>query len=198
VLGDPVDRAVRHWRAMNAALSRSTVGPRGVDRAAHMAAYTNGTTLSRKVRTEATQLGECLHTRSARGEQLVSAWQECTSRACNWAECIIGTGLYAPQLRHFLNYFPRERFLLLEEEMLTSQPQLVASTLSHFLELPRPLHSDAVRAAASNRSHSAVVGDALRRALRTFYAAHVPYVRALFEQLAPAGAAWSNAAWLNT
>ena len=69
VLGDPVDRAVRHWRSINAALARPTIssGLRGGNERAQMIAYTNATSLSRKVRAEATQIGECLRSRKAAG-----------------------------------------------------------------------------------------------------------------------------------
>ena len=126
----------------------------------------------------------------------MEAWQECTTRACNWFECIVGAGLYAPQLRHWLRHFGRESFLLLEEQQLRSQPELVASTLSRFLALPRPL--TAAQVAASYTNHTTpVVGDNVKRTLRSFYAPHLPEVRRIFTELAFEGSRWADAPWLH-
>merc|ERR1711988_1102792 len=120
-----------------------------------MAAYTNGSTLSRKVRSEVTQIGECMRSRdSSSAAELVLAWQECTTRACNWMECVVGAGLYAPQTHQFLAHFPSDRFLLLEEEQLLSQPGFVASSLSAFLELHQPILPGAILALSSNHSRT--------------------------------------------
>ena len=216
VLGDPVDRAVRHWRSINAALTRpaglplrgSAAKGTGGERA-QMTAYTNGTTLAKKVRNEATELSQCFkktpgHASNGRSSsipatQLVSAWQECTTRACNWVECILGGGLYGPQLRHWLKHFGSDRFLLLEEEQLRTQPEFVASSLTGFLELPKALDPSSIAWMAGNHStgRATVVGEQLRRALHQFYDEHAPHVRKLFEELAPKGSNWASASWLN-
>ena len=183
-----------------------------------MAAYTNGTTLARKVRTEGGELSSCLRSRGGRrakgegggkgvdggeggdgeGGVDVGVWQECTTRACNWVECILGAGLYGPQLRHWLTYFGPDSFLLLEEEQLRSQPQWVAAALTAFLALPKPLTADGVLSVATNHTHTKVVlGDALRRTLRAFYDEHLPQVRRLFADLAPPGSQWAQARWLS-
>ena len=171
-----------------------------------MTAYTNGTTLARKVRVEATGLGQCLRemyvlsSRSTTGSDSaneVRAWQECVTRACNWIECILGAGLYAPQVLHWLQHFPPERFLLLEEGQLRSQPGWVAHQLSAFLQLPKRLSAEGVLAVVSNHTHSSVVGEALRRTLRSFYDEQAPQVRRLFERLAPTGSEWAAARWLS-
>jgi len=99
-------------------------------------------------------------------------------------------------MRHWLRHFGADRFVLLEEEQLRSQPEWVASTLSTFLQLPKPLTAEAMLSTASNHSHAPVVGDALKRSLRSFYDEHVPQVRAIFEQLAPPGSKWADAPWL--
>lgn len=92
------------------------------------------------------------------------------------------------------------RFLLLEEEQLRSQPDWVASTLSHFLQLPKMITANSIVAVASNHTnhaHAPVVGEVLRRTLTTFYDSHAPHVRAIFEDLAPAGSNWAHARWLH-
>ena len=211
VLSDPVDRAVRHWRTIVAALARAPGGPRsGGERGAPTArAYTNGTTLAKKVRAEASQMEACIAggqgsagggngggAATGGGALAVRKWQECTTRACNWFECIVGAGLYAPQLRHWLQHFPRERFFLLEESQLSSQPETVASALSRFLALPRPLTPAQVLGAFPNHT-TPVVGDAVRKALRSFYSPHLRDVRQLFGELAFEGSRWADANWLH-
>jgi hypothetical protein len=122
-------------------------------------------------------------------------WKECTTRSCNWFECILGAGLFAPQLRHWLSIFPRESFLLLEEEEMRTQPALVASRVSTFLRLFQPLTASAVLAASPNRS-TPLLGDAVRRGLRDFYAPYASDVRQLFSELAPPDGGWMAARWL--
>ena len=130
--------------------------------------------------------------------QLVSAWQECTTRACNWVECILGGGLYGPQPRHWLKHFGSDRFLLLEEEQLRTQPEFVASSLTGFLELPKRWIQAALHGwRESSTGRATVVGEQLRRALHQFYDEHAPHVRKLFEELAPKGSNWASASWLN-
>ena len=86
---------------------------------------------------------------------------------------------------------------MLEEGQLHSQPRWLAQRLSDFLQLPKPLSTESVLSlSASNHTHAAVVGEALRHALRSFYDVHTPQVRQLFAQLAPPGSHWAAARWL--
>ena len=251
VLSDPTERAVRHWRALSAAIARDggrraeigagggsgsgsggsgggrapltgAGGVGGVARlhvrgdASHLLSYTNGSTLLQKLRAEATQLTQCVDAAAAGsdpssgsgsvgnagggglGSISVSAWHRCITLACNWYECVLGTGLYAPQLRHWLRYFGPERFLLLEETSLRSSPATVAKRLSAFLHLGSPLTASALLAAAGNRSAAPVVGDSVRRLLKGFYDKQAPDVRQLFRELAPdSAAAAASVRWLH-
>ena len=58
----------------------------------------------------------------AAGALAVRTWQECTARTCNWIECILGAGLYAPQLRHWLDHFGRESRLTSPTHLPTCHP----------------------------------------------------------------------------
>ena len=201
VLSDPVDRAVRHWRSITSALARAPAPARGGGGERGYSAlvgYTNGSTLSRKVRTEALDIARCISQNRADNskhkELAVGTWQQCTTRACNWYECVVGGGLYYPQLRHWFSLFPRENFLLLEETQLRDKPALVADRVSAFLRLARPLAAEQLRAVAANHTH-VPVGDAVRRTLRSFYDEHVHGTQALLHELAPSG--WEAAPWLS-
>ena len=249
VLSDPVDRAVRHWRSITAALARGGGGVGGGSGAggasggggggggtgpgggasgaramrplgargevSHLASYTNGSTLVRKLRSEASHIQQCLTARGAKnggraasggggggeGSSVsVRAWQTCTTLACNWVECVLGVGLYAPQLRHWLSYFPSERFLLLEESELRLNPKATGLRLSRFLAGPVPLHGTGVLATAANRTlRPPTVGESVRRVLHSFYHKHTPEVRKLFEELSmdeSQGESWQGARWL--
>jgi len=121
------------------------------------------------------------------GSVSVSAWRRCITLACNWYECVLGTGLYAPQLRHWLRYFPPERFLLLEETSLRSSPATVAKRLSAFLNLSSPLPASTLLAAAGKRSAAPVVGDSVRKLLKGFYDKQAPDVTQLLRELSPEG-----------
>ena len=124
VLRNPSERAVLHWRSLNAAMARVPAPTRKVRNGVpvlsrltlELAAYVNGSTLARKARVEGEAMRRCLHARRELGttETSVDDWMACTTLACSWFECVMGTGMYAPQLRNWLRYFEPKQLLLLD------------------------------------------------------------------------------------
>jgi len=208
VLRDPVERAVRHWRSLqaNAArppnrhlLKRST-GDVVTPRISDLHGYLNGTSFVKKVRQEVTQIQECLNSLQpnsvkVRGITDISHahWEMCMTLACNWLECVVGTGLYAPQLLRWWEYFRRDQFLVLNHNELLSEPQHVAERVHAFLDMASPVVEPLPRGESYNST--AVVGDQLRRFMQRFYSVHNKQLKALLSQLAsPNG--WKQADWL--
>jgi hypothetical protein len=115
-------------------------------------------------------------------------WRFCTTTQCNWLDCLVGTGLYAPQMRGWLAAFPPDQMLLLEASQLAVEPLRVASLVETFLAVP-PLAGMAEMGRAAYQGKQALAD------LRAFYAPHNKNVRRLFDALAPPGA-WHLAPWL--
>jgi len=110
---------------------------------------------------------------------------------------VLGAGLYAPQLRHWLRLFPANRFLVLEESELREHPADVAERLTRFLALPQPITSERLSAIVNGSRYARpTLGDSMRRALSAFYAPHAPELRALWRELEGGAGHWSGARWL--
>jgi hypothetical protein len=125
-------------------------------------------------------------------EPSANDWRYCITTQCNWHDCVIGTGLYAPQLRGWLAPFPPEQLLLLEASQLLSEPLQVANLVQTFLSVP------SLSAAAVGMAEAGQAADHGKEALadlQAFYAPHNRNVRRMFDALAPAGA-WQRAPWL--
>lgn len=181
-------------------------------------------TMYRKVHTEVKAMGDCLSARLAMRASTVRAkiahtggstgmsstivpplegsepshdeWRHCMTTQCNWLECLVGTGLYAPQLRGWLAHFSPEQMLLLEASQLTSEPRLVAQKVEAFLHVPPfGAAADAMAQSEVDSERTFVTGKQALSELRSFYAPHNGHVRRLFEVLAPPGA-WQSAVWL--
>lgn len=157
VLRDPAELALRHWRALRGAVaarlapSRLLRGSDGLPGAVRRGAapnasragsasasvlgyqrYINGSTLARKVRDEATAIRGCLRGRGAAvGGVSFDDWKACTTLQCNWMECLLAWGMYAPQLRGWLGLFSPRQFLLLEATQLTAEPRAVAAQVAN-------------------------------------------------------------------
>jgi hypothetical protein len=119
-------------------------------------------------------------------------WRFCTTTQCNWLDCLVGTGLYAPQLRGWLATFPPTQLLLLEASQLSVEPARVARLVEAFLAVP-PLAG--LNLAQPTLGRAAYQGKQVLADLRAFYAPHNRNVRRLFDALAPPGA-WQRAQWL--
>ena len=191
-----------------------------------LSSYINGTNLGRKVKQEAFALGECLRARReaaggggggggsggggggggggrramAEAAGLTSAedWEACTTVACGWTECILGTGMYAPQLRGWLRYFEPRQFLLLEASRVYADPPAAAEQLRSFLGMP---HFASVAPLAAANLTDLTVGEQAKRVMQRFYAEHNEQTRRLFDELAPGaaeGVSWLSGATAST
>jgi len=180
---------------------------------AEASSYINGTNLGRKVKQEALALGECLRARRAGGgtagrgggkgggggdggaaaaDVRAEDWEACTTVACGWLECVLGAGMYAPQLRGWLRYFDRRQFLLLEASRVYADPLGAAEQLRAFLGLP-PFASLAPLTAANLTELT--VGEGAKRVMQRFYAEHNEQTRRLFDELSPGAA--EGVGWLS-
>ena len=187
-----------------------------------LSSYINGTNLGRKVKQEALALGECLRARreaaggggggsggggggsgrraTAEAVGLTSAddWEACTTVACGWTECILGAGMYAPQLRGWLRYFEPRQFLLLEASRVYADPLAAAEQLRSFLGMP---HFTSVAPLAATNLTDLTVGEQAKRVMQRFYAEHNEQTRRLFDELAPGvaeGVSWLSGAAAST
>jgi len=184
-----------------------------------LSSYINGTNLMRKVKQEANALSECLRARreaagggagggggggrraaAAAAAGLTSAedWEACTTVACGWTECILGAGMYAPQLRGWLRYFEPRQFLLLEASRVYADPPAAAEQLRSFLGMP--LFASVAPLAAANLT-DLTVGEQAKRVMQRFYAEHNEQTRRLFDELAPGaaeGVSWLRGATAST
>ena len=196
VLRDPIERAMRHWKSLQATSSRLSVrqsikraGGGDTARLHELHGYLNGSSFLKKVRQEASQLQECFeaHRRSASHRTQApdvsrEEWEQCTTVACNWYECVVGLGMYAPQLRGWLRYFDPHQFLLLEAHRVLSEPMQVAKQIQAFLRMP-VLASIELLQGKDNMSHAAL-GDPARRLLQRFYSRFNVQTRTLFREFA--------------
>ncbi|KAL1495658.1 hypothetical protein AB1Y20_016524 [Prymnesium parvum] len=189
VLRDPTERAVRHWRSLQASVLRASRHAKrdapGAPRPSDAGAYVNGSSLLKKAKHEAAQMAACLA--AAPPPHSAAAWARCTTLACNWAECITSAGLYAPQLRGWFDYFPREQFLFLDAALLHAAPHDAAARVAEFLRFPPPADG---AAGARDNSSMATVGEQLKRVLHRFYAEHNRDLRQLL------GESYPSAPWL--
>ena len=208
VLRDPTERAVRHWRSLQASAVRAPVRyvvQRGVAESAALKLndlniYLNGSSFLKKVKQEVAKLHKCFEDQRVahKSESAIgitpAQWVVCTTLACNWFECIVGTGLYAPQLRGWLQYFGHEQFLIFEARQLHSKPTEVASAIRAFLRLP---HVSSPQPPFGHDNNSdLVIGDQAKRLMQRFYSDHNKHLRSLLHEIAPGGA-WSEAKWLS-
>jgi len=206
VLRDPIERVVLHWRSLNAALSRPQArkwqknvagGERGKGFAlVEVGSYINGSTLARKILGESQMMQRCLNARLAPGSQLTSVrdWIHCTTVACSWFECMLGVGLYAPQLRSWLQHFDARQILLFERTQLSVEPKHVARQLQTHLGLNK-INEVELLHARDNSSAPIFYGVEVRLQLQHFYFEHNQETRQLFETLANPGA-WERVPWL--
>ena len=206
VLRNPAERAMRHWRALQAVATRTLtrhLTKRGVaevaaSKANELNGYLNGTSFLKKIKYETAQLQGCLDAQRINGGHTLGVtnddWERCVTTACNWHECIVGTGLYAPQLRAWLKYFSPHQFLLLEVNQLQWEPSKVASQIQAFLRLP-PLDSIELLRGKDNSS-SAAIPDQARRLMERFYSEHNQQTRKLFSELTSSSSSWARADWL--
>ena len=113
-------------------------------------------------------------------------------------ECVIGAGLYAPQLRGWLRYFEPRQFLLLEASRVYADPPAAAEQLRSFLGMP--LFASVAPLAAANLT-DLTVGEQAKRVMQRFYAEHNEQTRRLFDELAPGaaeGVSWLRGATAST
>jgi len=205
VLRDPVERAVLHWRSLHASalhapnrhsLKRSVgdfVGPKLSD----LQSYLNGSSLAKKVKQEAMQFEECFSSqRLKKGYSALThaQWHACTTLACNWLECVVGTGLYAPQLLGWLHYFHKHQFLVLDANEILLEPIEVAERISAFLDLKPLMHVGLIIHKDSNGT-ATVISEHAKRWIQRFYQIHNKQVKEMLVELAPAGG-WRRASWV--
>jgi len=202
VLRDPVERAFRHWRLLLANAARPL--PRhavkrgaGDSKPSDLHRYINGSSFTKKMKQEALQLRECFdaHQGGAGVRDVITYpnWEVCMTLACNWLECVMGTGLYAPQLLGWLQYFNRDQFLVLQADEMILQPTDAIRRVSKFLGVPLQ-HSSTGMLASPEHNITATVGEQAKRLIQRFYSKHNKQVRAILSELDPA--AGTQAGWL--
>jgi hypothetical protein len=84
---------------------------------------------------------------------------------------LVPGGLYADQLARFLDAFPRESFLVLEDRELLERPRETLDRVAAFLDLPEHDWGDDFPRVHTGRYEEHADGAALER-LRAFYAPH--------------------------
>ena len=122
-------------------------------------------------------------------------WETCVTTACNWLECVIGTGIYAQQLLSWLRYFRKEQFLVLEATQLHVDHAETAAKIRAFLSLPAQASAEPFGGRDGNSS-GVVIGDQAKRLMQRFYSDHNKQLKGLLEGVAPNGG-WMQAAWLS-
>lgn len=66
----------------------------------------------------------------------VEAWQKCTAVACGWSGCVVGAGLYAPQLRAWRQAYGPSQLAVAMLSDLTTRPEPTISRLMSFVGRP--------------------------------------------------------------
>ncbi|KAL3932719.1 MAG: hypothetical protein SGPRY_000587 [Prymnesium sp.] len=184
-----------------ASVLRSALRHRRGGERSEFGAYVNGTTFLKKVKAETAGLSSCLKRQADWGRGERAGWEVCTTLACNWAECVVGGGLYAAQIEGWLSIFPLERFLFLEAGQMRAKPTETVARLLRFTGggggVGRGVGGVGVDGMArelarvDNNSAGAGGGEVARRLLARFYAPHNSALLRLLGESAP------QAPWLH-
>jgi hypothetical protein len=156
VLRDPVERAYSSWRMYRAQL---TADPDFYNRlrAERYSPAQCGRDLPRSTRE--------IHDFSA----AVESEAECLRRG-EYKQCsVLDIGLYGPQLRRFLNFFPRKQLLVLDSQDLLERRVQTLHQVLQFLELPDWDWSRADLAEVHVGVRDSNMTDAVRDFLDEFY-----------------------------
>ena len=204
VLRDPAQLAWVLWRELNALPTRDESSSLG----SLLAPYLYPRNFSAKAELEATALARCLRRAkreggrsgdergvdrggtSGTGRESTSSitsetWQRCIAVGCGWSSCVVGAGLYAPQLRTWrVAYQPNQIAVFTLAELASSTRQAMSRLLA-FVGMPVQESTSAYRRAVSHiaaRTSAAVAaGQAVPSqsyaTLSRFYARFAPGVR---------------------
>ena len=160
---------------------------------------------------------------SASNALTADSWYRCVAVVCGWPGCVVGAGLYAPQLRGWRQAFSPHQLAVHMLSELRASPAATTRRVLRFVGLPSggvtrlPLQRSTEAAASS----AAASGSGLQRAvkvvaeraaraiaagegapapaahhLRQFYARFAPAVRRELELMRQPLHRWSGEAWL--
>lgn len=180
ILREPVQRAVSHFSML-----RFLAHSRGE---AWAALYVRNETCDSKLTSEMDALRRCVGgpgggARLPRLGLAPKAWHGCTATACGFHACVVSWSLYAPQLKAWMNEFPRRQLAVLTLDEFAEAPRSALQRITGFLGLrsfPRMVLDwkwDWNRRSRATRVECAAE---TLDALRTFFR---PHVRELAELL---------------
>lgn len=150
VLREPAELAWVLWRRRQATPRREAAhGTLG----SMLHGYFEGHNFSSRTAYEAGGLSRCLASMQAprhepRGARwqapggglspTVEAWQQCVAVACGWEGCVVGAGMFAPQIRTWRTAYPARQMAVFTLRELSADAAGAAIRISTFVGVPPP------------------------------------------------------------
>ncbi|KAL1503035.1 hypothetical protein AB1Y20_011104 [Prymnesium parvum] len=145
VLRNPVDLAVALWRSIRRLPLEQGLG-------SLLGGYIGHRDFERKVLEETAGLVSCLDVGSwstaprqpskqtyAKNSSIsLHVWQQCIATECGWPGCIVGTGLFAPQIRAWRMVYPPEQVAVFTLGELARSPAAALRRLFQFSGVQPP------------------------------------------------------------
>ena len=213
VLRDPAELAWVLWQR-RAATPRAEGAHGTISSVLH--GYFEGHNFSSRTSLEATALFRCLASTASRRHRpgvgrptaalapTAEAWQHCVTTGCGWNGCVVGAGIYAPQLRAWREAYPPEQLAVftLGELHKNGGATAVRRRVDAFLGLPGGGDAQCSLEALEHGAQAALVEgrgvpEGAARTLSAFFATLSEALRhelnAIGEDVA---ARWPDEAWL--
>jgi hypothetical protein len=129
VLHDPVQHAYSLWRGIEEL-------PRNEGLGGLLAAYLGGRNFTHKTLAEAAALERCLG--ASNRSIATNDWHRCIATQCGWGGCVVGAGLFEPQLHAWRAHYPGSQVLAFTLGELARAPATSLQRLFNFTGVHAP------------------------------------------------------------